>query len=266
MLTDTRDYRYVLVGGGNVAMTLAPALHNAGLLTAWANRTPERIAGMACKLGTETLTLDQVAGFRPDTLIMSVADGAIADVADAIGHLPGKPLCLLTSGTVGMEALLPLGTERGVLYPLQTFTAGTTVDLHKVPFFTEASSQTARKRLDTIVRLMNLKAFEADARQRRILHIAGVFTNNFVNILLEKAQELLASEGLPLETVEPLARMTIDKAFAIGPHAAQTGPARRGDTDVMKSQFNQLPPHLRPIFLELNRLICRSHNTNCINE
>jgi len=57
-----------------------------------------------------------------------------------------------------------------------------------------------------------------------------------------------------------LLKGTVDKAFALGPHDAQTGPARRGDFDVISRQCNALPDELKPVYKELTALILRSHN------
>ena len=70
---------------------------------------------------------------------------------------------------------------------------------------------------------------------------------------------MLASAGYGLEVVEPLVRAMVDKAFAIGPHAAQTGPARRGDLDVIERQKAALPSDLREIYSVLTDKIINSH-------
>ena len=252
--------RVVLVGAGNVAAGLAGPLMRSGVLVAWANRTVAKVRELLPEASTvEALPLEEVAESRPDIVVVSVADGALDSVVSSIGAIGGSPLCLLTSGSVAMERLRPLSHRTGVVYPLQTFTEGFPVDIAEVPFFTEASSPADLAIVDDLVRLIGATPYHADATERRTLHLAGVLTNNFVNILLEQTEQVLAAKGYPLATVRPLIEMTVRKAFALGPHAAQTGPARRGDAEVMRGQYALCPPSLRPAFAALNALICESH-------
>lgn len=259
MRLDPVQTRVLLVGAGNVASTLAGPLAKHFNLVGWANRTPGRLLPLLPDRRVKVLGLSEAANVAADVVIVAVADSAINDVTRTIGKLKDSPLCLLTSGTVGMEALMPLSDRVGVLYPLQTFTGGFDVDIAEVPFFTEAAVQADLAAVDDIASGLGARVCHANAEKRRTLHIAGVLSNNFVNILLEHTQNILQADGFDLEVVHPLVRMTVRKAFAIGPHAAQTGPARRGDSDVMQSQLNRVPNDLKPAFAELNKLIIKAH-------
>ncbi len=255
-----RKPKIVLVGAGNVASHLAAALARRGFLSAIAGRTQANVDSLAAKVGVPALHgYEDIASVAPDIVLISVADSAIVPVAEAIGSLPGTPLVLHTSGTVAKEALLPVSPRTGVLYPLQTFSKGTPVDISKVPFFTEAGDDDDLDIVDAIAMSMSAHVYHADAARRRTLHIAGVFTSNFTNVLLESVQRILAVDGYGLDTVRPLLEATVAKAFAIGPHAAQTGPARRGDTAVTQSQQNALPDELKEVYAALTELIVSYH-------
>lgn len=257
MKTDGDRLRILLVGAGNVASTLAGPLAANFELVGWANRTPQKLPAILA--GVRALSLSETAAVEADVVIVSVADSALEEVVGAIGPCKGRPLCLLTSGSVGMDALGPLSDRTGVLYPLQTFTEGFDVDVAAVPFFTEASTESDLAVVDAVAAGLGARAVHADAEKRRTLHIAGVLSNNFVNILLEQTQKILAADGFGLEVVRPLVEMTVRKAFAIGPHAAQTGPARRRDTQVMARQLQRVPADLKTAFAELNNLIVKAH-------
>ncbi len=259
MKSDGSRLKVLLVGAGNVAGSLAEPLSRRFELVGWANRTPEKLYAQLPAPGCRVLALGEAAGVEADVVIVSVADSALAEVVAAMGRLAGNPLCLLTSGTLGMEALRPLSERVGVLYPLQTFTRGFEVDVAAVPFFTEASAAADLALADAIGGGLGARVCHADADKRRTLHIAGVMANNFVNILLERTQNILEDDGFPLEVVRPLVEMTVRKAFAIGPHAAQTGPARRGDLEVMTRQLARVPDDLKTAFAELNKLIIKAH-------
>lgn len=260
------EERTILVGAGNVAQGLYESLCKHTKLIAWANRTSDKlraiIGGKSCPAIT---TPDEIYRFKADIIIIAVSDSAIDSIIDSItshGTLDDKPLCLLTSGTVDKEKLLTLSPRVGILYPLQTFTDGFPVDIAEIPFFTEATDTSDLQIIDNLVLSLGAMPYHANEEQRHTLHIAGVFANNFVNILLEETQKALSACGYTLEMVKPLVEMTVRKAFVLGPHAAQTGPARRGDTEVMLRQYQHLPERLRPAFAELNKLICTSHNTD----
>ena len=248
----------VLVGSGNVATHIAHAL--APWLSGIYSRNAAHAAALAAQVGVAASgSLTDVAASAPAVIIVSVADKAIAEVTDAIGTIGSNPLIVHTSGTVGMEALSAVSPRTGVLYPLQTFSAGTPVDMASVPFFTETACEADLDTVDSIARLISQHVYHADAAHRRVLHIAGVFTSNFTNILLECVQTVLKDGGYGLDVVRPLIEATVAKAFAVGPHAAQTGPARRGDFAVIDRQEAALPPHLKEAYRVLTDLILHSH-------
>lgn len=251
--------RVALVGAGNVGAALVGPLSRALNLVAWANRSVEHVAHRLPTAGCRAVSLGELAAMRPDIVIVSVADSAVESVVESIGALDGSPLCLLTSGTVSMAALRPLSARVGVLYPFQTFTSGFDVDVAAVPFFTEAAHACDLAVADAIAVSLGARVCHADEEHRRALHIAGVISNNFVNILLERTQAVLAGAGFDFETVRPLVEMTVRKAFAIGPHAAQTGPARRGDYRVMQQQLSEVPSDFKEAFALLNNLIIKAH-------
>lgn len=253
----SRPLKIAYIGAGNVAWHLAPAL--APNVATVASRNAEHAAALAIRAGAAAAGFDSLRNNRHDVIIISVADSAIASVAAAIGRLDYNPLVLHTSGTIDKEALEVMSPRTGVLYPLQTFSKEAVLDLASVPFFTESACEADLDIIDGIGRLISPHIYHADAQKRRTLHIAGVFTSNFVNVLLESVQTVLAPDGYGLDVVRPLLEETTKKAFAIGPHDAQTGPARRGDTAVTKRQFDALPEHLRPVYKALTDLIMYNH-------
>lgn len=140
------------------------------------------------------------------------------------------------------------------------------VDLSEVPFFTEASTEAALAVADGLASVLSEHVVHADASRRRALHIAGVLSCNFPNYLLECAGKVLADAGFGLDVVAPLVRTTIAKAFDVGPHDAQTGPARRGDIEVLRAQAASLPDDMAEIYRALSRSIMYSHQLPCKDE
>ena len=259
---DCRLPSIVLVGAGNVATHLAKALRHA--LIGIVNRGEEGARCLSELTGVKYYTdFGAVRALAPDVVLISLADRALPDVVAAIGdlrHADGMaPLVLHTSGTMPKESLAPLSDRTGILYPLQTFSKYYEVDMRCVPFFNEAVYEADLKIIDDIAAAISTSVHHADAAHRKALHIAGVFANNFPNVLLECVQKILGKAGYTLEVVRPLLEATVSKAFEAGPHAAQTGPARRGDTAVLNEHIRALEPDMVKVYEVLSNLIMNLH-------
>ncbi len=253
--------KIVLVGTGNVASHLAGALGRK--LTAIVGRDTGKACMLAQKNGIPfSGDTSVIRDIKPDMLILSIADNALPSVAAGIGQLPGTPLTVHTSGTIAKEVLDTISPRTGVLYPLQTFSKDVYVDMHSVPFFTEAASPGDLAAIDSLARSISGTVHHADAASRQLLHIAGVFSSNFVNILLEIVGDILGQGNYPLSTVRPLVEATVAKAFEAGPHNAQTGPARRGDKSVIDKHIAALPHDKGQIYRLLSEYIINSHKVS----
>ena len=211
----------------------------------------------------DVLPLGQLAhdaSYGLDAVVVAVADSAVAAVAEQLGRLEGNPLCVHTSGSVDMGVMAPMSSRIGVLYPLMTFNRSTPVTCADVPFFTEACDSAVLERVDALAAMFSAIApRHADTAVRRTLHLAGVFTNNFVNVLLESTERILAADGLTLECVRPLLEATVANAVASGPHDSQTGPAVRGDRATIELQLDSLPAELKDVYRSLTTLIETYH-------
>lgn len=248
----------VLVGAGNVASHIAEALSNR--LIAISSRTIANAETLAQAVGVPcACALENVATLKPRFIIFSVADKALSAVATSVGHIENDPIAVHTSGTMPMETLATVSKNYGVVYPLQTFTKGVYVDLHRVPFFTEGANNEVLSAADEIAHRLSDTVHHADASSRRVLHVAGVFTSNFSVALLEIVEELLSRENYPLSTVQPLLEATIAKAFSEGPHKAMTGPARRGDNAVIAKHLDMLDGIDKEIYDTLTRYILNKY-------
>jgi predicted short-subunit dehydrogenase-like oxidoreductase (DUF2520 family) len=64
--------------------------------------------------------------------------------------------------------------------------------------------------------------------------------------LLGQVERVAATVGLDLEAFLPLARAALDDVAELGPRAALTGPARRGDWATLSRHLDALPRDERP--------------------
>lgn len=245
--------RITVIGSGNVAEALA--LNIAGAwgveLVEVVARNAERGEAIAMAAGCDFVEMgDEVA--QADLYIIAVSDRAVAEVAEAM-ELSEEAIVVHTAGSVELSAL---GRgRRGVFYPFQTFTAGRAIDLSDVPIFIEGSDETTTAALEAFAEQLSSKVYRADSHRRREIHLSGVWACNFVNALYGVAADVLHErEGLSFEVLQPLILETAHKAAeAVHPAAVQTGPARRGDSEVMARHEAMLTD--KPELQEIYRLI-----------
>lgn len=244
-------YNISFIGAGNVAESLSAGLKAEG----------HTILSVASARGDSARALAEVHGaeWRPglsvpdncDILILAVTDTAIEEIASSVG-IPGHTLIVHTAGSVPLSAL-GRNSNAGVLYPLQTFTKGFPPDLRKVPFFIEATDSHSHEMLREIGSSIGAGAWDCDSLQRRHLHVAAVFTNNFSNFMMTTGENIASAAGFDPALLHPLMEETMRKALRTGPASAQTGPAVRHDHGTIKSHIELLS--FSPEYQKLYRLV-----------
>lgn len=228
-----KDKRIVLLGAGNVAHHLAPALLKAGVnLCQIYSRTIESARGLGMKTGI-TYTSDVFAVYPDcDIYIFCVSDDALLALYKNI-RINKNALVLHTSGSLPMDIFKPFASRYGVLYPLQTFTKKRDLDFREIPLCIEGSSPEVVTEIRQLAQLLSFRIEEISSEKRKCLHMAAVFANNFVNHLYEMAGRILEKEGLDFTLLRPLIFETAHKVMLMSPESAQTGPARRGDEGIL---------------------------------
>lgn len=231
----------VLLGSGNVAFHIAPALQRAGV--EWVqvySRNLLHAQEMAQHIGLSACTdrFDQIS-HEADLYVLAVHDEAVADLADVL-RLPGKTV-VHVSGSLPCAALRPISEHQGVLYFFQTFSKqAPSPDLRHTPILVEASDEATACLLKGLAERISDKVCLCDRAQREWLHIGGVLVNNYVNLLYTAASDLLKEAGLDFSLLHPIMEQTLQKAFRMPPDEAQTGPALRGDEAVVQSHLRRL--------------------------
>ncbi|MCM1520338.1 MAG: F420-dependent NADP oxidoreductase [Lachnoclostridium sp.] len=250
--------RLVMIGAGNVASSLAPAIHQADAADvvqvysrnlANAQALADAIPGAAA-----TADLDEILP-DADVYLLSLSDDALKDTVAALK--PNNALWLHTSGSTGMEILSRLSDSYGVFYPLQTFSKSRRVNLDTVSLFTEGSTLEVEDRIREMAVKVFKNVYHADSLTRRRMHIAAVFACNFSNYMWMIAHDLLQKHHIPFDVLAPLLRETLDKALQMNPRDGQTGPARRGDTVLIEAHAEMLPDNLREIYILLSESIIK---------
>ena len=139
----------VLIGAGNVATHLGPALQNAGyqVLQVY-SRTEASASALADKLGCVWTTEICALTPRASMYVFCVKDSVLEPLAQQVyAHLrqsavPGVEadtgagaLFVHTAGSMSVSVLPML--RRGVLYPMQTFSKSRQVDFREIHVFVE---------------------------------------------------------------------------------------------------------------------------------
>jgi len=203
------------------------------------SRTEEHAAEVAGMTGASYHTFGDISSLPPaDIIIYCVSDSVLEEVITLLP--PGRMLALHTAGSISLDIFRDRTDSCGVLYPLQTFTRGRTMDFREIPLCIEANTPESRERLERLAVSLSRRVEYVTTEQRLTLHLAAVLVNNFVNHLYMVAGELLQEKELPFDILQPLIRETAAKALTMGPRPAQTGPAVRNDENVIKKHLELL--------------------------
>lgn len=232
--------RIVLIGAGNVAHHLAPALLKAGVnLCQIYSRSVESARELGIKTGI-TYTADSFTVYPDaDIYIFCVSDDVLLSIFKGL-RINSNALILHTSGSVPMDIFQPYRERFGVLYPLQSFTKKRDLDFREIPLCIEASTPAVLKEVRELAELLASRVEDINTEKRKHLHLAAVFANNFTNHLYGMAGKLLEKEGLSFDMLRPLIFETAHKVMLMPPESAQTGPARRGDENILAMHKNLL--------------------------
>ncbi|WP_242206124.1 Rossmann-like and DUF2520 domain-containing protein [Aestuariivivens insulae] len=226
----------VILGAGNVATHLFKAFEKADNISVnqWYNRHLKSIASYRNKVAiTDNLDTLQIA----DMYILAVSDDAVAELS---AQLPFENrLVLHTSGSVNVHDL-DKKNRRGVLYPLQTFSKTADIDFSNVPICIETLHKPDYHIIKQLAVSIGSPAKKINSDQRRALHLAAVFVNNFTNQLYRIGHEITEAHGAEFDLLKPLILETANKIQTVSPYMAQTGPAKRGDKKTIKKHLNQL--------------------------
>ncbi|PVZ09818.1 Rossmann-like and DUF2520 domain-containing protein [Porphyromonas loveana] len=248
--------RIVLIGSGNLATQTALALSEAGHppVQVWSRRqaNAEQLATMLPQ-ATATDNMGELL-CDADLYLLAVSDHALASVAASMPVTQG--VWAHTAGSIPLSVLVPHHAAAGVFYPLQTFSRERRVDYMSIPIYIEGSNETVTTLLETVGQSISREVHRTTSEQRLYLHLAAVWACNFTNHLYALSEQLLQEHGLPRQALAPLIAETAAKVQTMSAQEAQTGPAKRNDTNVLQKHLDLLADH--PDRLELYRALSDS--------
>ena len=189
-----------------------------------------------------------------DFLLLAVNDSCLQDVLTEINAQ--NTIVMHTSGSIGMDVFKNKIDDYGVFYPFQTLTKGVSVDIGNVPICIEGGSDKSLDMSRTRASSVSKNVFLLNSEKRRILHLAGVLSNNFINHLIARAFDYLDNNDIEKELLFPLLEETLKKIKNASPRDTQTGPARRKNKEIIDVHKEMLEKE--PVLKNLYSLISDS--------
>lgn len=223
----------VIIGSGNVARHLINAFSKSRSVSV-AQVFARDAAAVSDLIALDKITSDFNQLQEVPLYLIAVSDKAIAEVSSKI-PFAGK-IVAHTSGSLSITEMDAKNT-RASFYPVQTFSKEKAVDFSQIPICVEIEDAAQFPTLETLAESLSGKIFELDSRQRKALHAAAVFSCNFVNHLYQIAEEICQENHIPFEILQPLVLETAQKITQLSPAEAQTGPAKRNDTNTIEAHL-----------------------------
>ena len=214
--------------------------------------------------------LPEDAAREADVAIFGVPDDLIAkgcEVMAAGGAFRRRQKVVHLSGSIGLDALAPAkakGAEILSVHPLQTVpdVDSGIENLPGSPMAVTARTDAGLSYGEELVYAVGGEPFRLPDEAKPLYHAAAVFASNYLVVVEALAEELLRTAGVEnaVERLTPLARVSLDRALAMGPAEALTGPAARGDVGTLARNLWALgehAPHLVPAYWVLARHAAR---------
>ncbi len=265
---NARKPQVAIVGAGNLARTLAGALHGAGykIVEVVARDQPtslRRARRLADEVAASATTVTKVQ-IRADVVWFCVPDGAIAGAAEALKAATdwrGK-VALHSSGALTSDELAELrrgGASVASVHPLMTFVRGSRPSLGGVPFAIEGDPSAVRMARAIVV---DLRGHPVAIRkgEKPAYHAWGMFTSPLLTALLSASEAVAGAAGVPRKAAKqrmlPILRQTLANYAELGAAGASSGPIVRGDAETVRKHLTVLRsiPAAREVYLALARV------------
>ena len=229
-----------IIGSGNVAQHLIVALQNSiinGAEMELIQVYTRQKSTLSHLLDFNKITDDWKTLVEADLFIIAVSDEAISTVSEQIPYK--NKLVVHTSGGISLEAIAS-NNRKGVFYPLQTFTKNNAVDFKIIPICIESQNASDYQLLQNVAQAISDSVFAINSEQRKALHVAAVFVNNFTNHLYKIGNDICIENNVPFEILKPLIQETAEKITQLSPNESQTGPAIRNDIETINAHLSFL--------------------------
>lgn len=186
-----------------------------------------------------------------DVWMLAVPDGQIKSVAKSLSNMPVASVfaacnaiifhCSGALSSAELQPLKDLGAQVASAHCILSFSAPSSAvtQFAGTPCALEGDLN-ATQTLQPAFEAIGANCFDLAAKDKVLYHAAAVFATNFLPVLQVVAADLWQSTGMPKELISPLNASLLQKAVqniaAQGAAKALTGPAARGDTELVALQ------------------------------
>ncbi len=249
----------VFIGAGSVATHFARKLKTFGFkIRQVFSRSLESAQALADHLNCQYTTDIKEVVRDADIYFFSLPDHVLPEILQEIP--PNNGLWVHTSGSLSVDVFSNYSQRYGVIYPLQTFSKQHIIDLLDVPMLVEANHVQYTIKLLEIASWMSRRVELMSSEKRKYVHLAAVFACNFSNHLYHIATQILKSQDVDWEILQPLICETALKLCDMPPDKAQTGPAVRGDTATIEQHLSLLADeNMRKLYAMMTENIQNQH-------
>lgn len=247
--------RISFIGAGRVAYHLASVLKQQHQIVQIYNRTWEKTQRLAEHVAAQACPSLSELNPEIDLLILAVSDQSIAAVIAEVAPLLPNVLIVHTSGSTDLQRLQQHHPRSGVFYPLQTFSLEREIDWKQTPLFVEAAVEEDQQCLLQLAQQLSERVYAYSSQQRLSLHLAAVFACNFANYCYDMSKQIVDQTQVDFSLLYPLILETAAKATQNDPKTMQTGPAVRGDVNILQMHQSILADLQRPDLAEVYALM-----------
>ncbi len=228
--------KITIIGSGNVAQHLINAFANAQNIELFQVFARNR-ADVSHLINPNKVVSHFNDLLEADLYLIAISDNAIQEVSSKIPF--NNKLVAHTSGNFSIDSL-DSKNRKAVFYPLQTFSKNKEINFQEIPICLETQNESDYQILEKIASSISSKIYKINSEQRKSLHVSAVFVCNFVNHLYEIGNDICNENQVDFEILKPLIQETANKVLSISPNEAQTGPAKRGDSQTINEHLKFL--------------------------
>ncbi|WP_298855650.1 Rossmann-like and DUF2520 domain-containing protein [uncultured Ruegeria sp.] len=268
------EIRINVVGAGRVGKTLISLLDTIDSCSIQdVLSTSSQSAHEAVKLSSAGRVASGYADMRPaDLWIISVPDTQISAVAHGLKKIwvdrepPGEPqVAFHCSGYLPAQQLEPLRSlnwHLASVHPVMSFAdPQAAAEQFKEALCGLEGDEMATAFIQPLLEKLGAKCFPIRSENKSLYHAAAVISNNFTVVLQAIAREAWAEAGVADEIARKLnaglLNSTVENIDLLGPQDALTGPAARGDEEVVTRQGTDVAawhPAAGEIYIQLSTL------------
>jgi predicted short-subunit dehydrogenase-like oxidoreductase (DUF2520 family) len=182
----------------------------------------------------------------PQLILLTVPDDAVSDVASLIAPDVNRVVAHV-AGSMTLSVLAP-HPRVGSMHPLMVLPSG---ELGAQRLVGATYCVQGDEVVLDVVRSLDGRVITLRDDQRTAYHATASVAANHLVALMGHVENLAQSAGLSLEDFLPLAQQALADVVAVGPHAALTGPASRGDMATIDAHLAAIPESERSTYVAL---------------